>query len=142
MIDLAKPRARTVDELSAQVAPFFTASVEYDDHAIHRFWQRPAEAADLLRAFGERLQAVEAWESEALEAALRDLADELETGAGKIIHPPLRVALTGLAVSPGIFEVMTLMGHELVLRRLEEAVGYLDARAATESGSAAGEAGR
>jgi glutamyl-tRNA synthetase len=134
VIDLAKPRARTIEELGAQVAPFFTERAEYDEHAVQRFWKRPAEAADALKAYRERLSGLESWSPEDLEAELRSLAEERDIGAGKIIHP-LRVALTGLAVSPGIFEVLELMGRPLALRRIQEAVGYLDARAATESTS-------
>jgi glutamyl-tRNA synthetase len=132
VIDLAKPRSRTIEELGAQVAPFFTDTVEYDEHAVHRFWKRPAEAADALRAYHEQLSGLETWESRSLEAELRSVAEERDIGAGKIIHP-LRVALTGLAVSPGIFEVLELMGRTLALGRIQEAVGYLDARAATEA---------
>jgi glutamyl/glutaminyl-tRNA synthetase len=62
-----------------------------------------------------------------LEAALRELATTRGLGGGKLIHP-LRVALTGAAVSPGIFEVAELMGRERVLGRLDAAVAELGRR--------------
>jgi glutamyl/glutaminyl-tRNA synthetase len=55
---------------------------------------------------------------------LRELASELEVGAGKLIHP-LRLALTGQAVSPGIFEVLMVMGRERTLARLDAALDAL-----------------
>ena len=53
--------------------------------------------------------------------SLRDLASQMEVGAGKLIHP-LRIALTGNMVSPGIFDVLYLLGRERSLSRIEDAV--------------------
>ena len=59
-----------------------------------------------------------------MEDALRKLADELGISGGKIFQP-LRVALVGLTVSPGIFEVLQYVGRERSLARLDAAVRYL-----------------
>ena len=61
------------------------------------------------------------WTREELEVSLRDLASQMEVGAGKLIHP-LRVALTGNMASPGIFDVLSLLGRERSLGRIEDAV--------------------
>ncbi|MFQ5747105.1 MAG: glutamate--tRNA ligase [Gemmatimonadota bacterium] len=126
VVGFVKERARTVDGVAAQVAPFFAERPERDPAAVAKHWKDPAAVADRLSALRERLGAVEAWEEAPLEEALRALADELEIGAGKLIHP-LRVALMGVAVSPGIFEVLVHMGRERSLRRLDEAVADLRA---------------
>jgi glutamyl-tRNA synthetase len=65
-----------------------------------------------------------------MEEALRALAERLGFGdkAGKIFQP-LRVALTGLGVSPGIFEVLTMLGRERSLARIDQAVAHLAAPA-------------
>ncbi len=131
VIDLVKERPRTIPLLAAQVSPFFGDTVGYDDHAVDRFWKRPVEAANLLRALQTRLRSVDTWAPEPLEGALRALADEREVGAGKMIHP-LRVALMGQGVSPGIFDVLVMMGRERTESRIESALGYLDAKAAVE----------
>ncbi|MEC8372700.1 MAG: glutamate--tRNA ligase, partial [Pseudomonadota bacterium] len=60
----------------------------------------------------------EDWSEEALNERLRTLAKNLELGFGKLAQP-LRVALTGSTVSPGIFDVMTILGRTETLRRLE-----------------------
>lgn len=132
VIDLVKERPRTLPALAGQVAPFFAREVEYEPDAVERFWTRPAEVADRLRAFAGRAATIEPWEPGAIEEALRGLAGELDVGAGKLIHP-LRVALMGQGVSPGIFEVLAEMGRERTLRRIEAALGYLDAKAAMEA---------
>ncbi len=131
IIDLVKGRPRTLPALARQVSPFFAATVRYDDGAVKRFWKRPEETAFHLRRLAERLGGEAAFSDvESLESEVRGLAAELEVGAGRIINP-LRVALMGQGVSPGIFEVLEAMGRERVLARIRAAAGFLDARVAT-----------
>lgn len=130
IIDLVKGRPRTLPALARQVSPFFAATVRYDDDAVKRFWKRPEEAARHLRRLAERLAGEAAFRDvKTLESEVRGLAAELEVGAGRIINP-LRVALMGQGVSPGIFEVLEAMGRERVLDRIGAAARFLDARVA------------
>lgn len=128
VLDAVKDRPRTVDALVQQARPFVAEEVEYEAEAVERFWNQPGEAAVHLRTLGEVLREADRWEADALEERLRGVADELGVGAGKLIHP-LRVALTGLAVSPGIFAVLELMGRTRSLDRIEAAVDRLTERA-------------
>ena len=59
------------------------------------------------------------WNEAALEKALRELADARTVKAGMLIHGT-RIALTGRMVSPGLFEMLVLIGRESTLRRLEK----------------------
>ena len=70
-----------------------------------------------LHALADALDIVKPFVPEPLEAALRGLASELGIKAGDLIHPA-RVALTGQSVSPGIFEVMALLGRPKTVERL------------------------
>src|SRR5690606_32688979 len=90
-----------------------------------KHWKEPAEVAARLRGVREALEALEAWEPEAVEGALRGAAERLGIGFGKVVHP-LRLALTGATVSPGIDQVVAQMGRELTLRRIDAAVGVLE----------------
>ena len=111
-----KPRARDLHELA--------------DGARFLFAQRPLamteKAAALLDDSGRsvlgkvaaRLAAENDWTSEALEATTKTLAEELELGLGKIAQP-MRAALTGTTTSPGIFDVLVLLGREESLARIE-----------------------
>jgi glutamyl/glutaminyl-tRNA synthetase len=74
-----------------------------------------------LAAWRDRLSSVEPFDAASLEAALRDVADARGIKAGTLIHAT-RVAITGQAVSPGLFEVIELMGRERVLERLSSFV--------------------
>jgi glutamyl-tRNA synthetase len=125
LIELLKPRARRIADFARQAAPYLQRDIEYDEAAVAKHWKDPA-TADWLRALHERLEGAGEWTVELLEREVRALADSLGVGAGKLIHP-LRVALTGTAVSPGIFEVMQMMGRERVLQRIEAAVDRLAA---------------
>ncbi len=73
-----------------------------------------------LLELGRRLAGLQRWDEESLESACRAFAEELGVGFGKVAQP-LRAALTGTTVSPGLFEVMRVLGREEVLARIEDA---------------------
>ncbi|MDB4900672.1 MAG: hypothetical protein JWN53_2480, partial [Gemmatimonadetes bacterium] len=126
LLDLLKVRARTVDDIVRQAAPYLQDTITYDPEAVARQWKdRPATAA-ILAGVREALGALSAWEPAAMEEALRALAERLGFGdkAGKLFQP-LRVALTGLSVSPGIFDVLVMLGRERSLARIDAAVARL-----------------
>jgi glutamyl-tRNA synthetase len=128
LIDLLKVRARSLDDIVEQARSYLLDRVEYEEEAVRKHWKDSAEVRARLAALRQRLAAAPAWDEATLEAELRALADELGVGAGKLIHP-LRVSLTGTAVSPGIFEVLVVMGPELALRRLDAAIEALESGA-------------
>ena len=125
LLDLLRVRARTIDDIVRQAGPYFPGEIEYDPEAVAKYWKDPVEATSILGATRDALAAA-AWDSIALEPALRALAEARGVAAGKIFQP-LRVALTGLTVSPGIFEMLMLMGRELALHRIDSAVSHLRA---------------
>jgi glutamyl-tRNA synthetase len=121
LLDLLRVRARTIDEVVRQAAPFFQDSVQFDPAATAKHWSNGAR--DLVQAARERLAASN-WDAEALEAALRELAQSRGIGAGALFQP-LRVALTGSSASPGIFDVLVLLGRDVSLRRLDAALAAM-----------------
>jgi glutamyl/glutaminyl-tRNA synthetase len=124
LLDLLKVRARTIDDIVRQAAPYFPGKLAYDADAVAKHWKDRAAAADTLQATRDALASAPSWTPEVLETALRALAEKRETTAGRIFQP-LRVALTGLTVSPGIFEVLVALGKQLALTRIDEAVAEL-----------------
>jgi glutamyl-tRNA synthetase len=126
LLDLLRVRSRTIDDIVRQAGPYFLEDIEYDPAAVAKNWKDPAEASDLLRATREALAATATWEAGPLEASLRTLAETRGVSAGKIFQP-LRVALTGLTVSPGIFEMLIQMGSGLSLKRIDKALLALGA---------------
>jgi glutamyl-tRNA synthetase len=124
LIDLLKVRARTLDDIVRQAAPYFTETVEYDAEAVAKGWKDREATRTILEAARETLASAPMWTSDALEPELRRLAERIGVGAGKIFQP-LRVALTGVAASPGIFDVLVLLGRERSLARIDEALRRL-----------------
>jgi glutamyl-tRNA synthetase len=115
-IDLVKPRAKKLAEIVPQLRPFLTDDIDRDPAAAARYLSG-AELQPHLEAWRARLATVSPFEPGALEAALRRLAEERGIKAAALIHAT-RVAVTGQAVSPGVFEVLALVGRERALARL------------------------
>lgn len=76
------------------------------------------DARTILRVICNALAAQNDWTSEALEATTKALAEEQGLGLGKLAQP-MRAALTGTTTSPGIFDVLVLLGRDEALARLE-----------------------
>ncbi len=124
LIDLLKVRSRTVDEIVRQAAPYLSETVSYEPEAVAKTWKDRAASRDALVAVRDALVAAPNWDGAELEQTLRALAESKGLGAGKLFAP-LRVALTGLTASPGIFEVLHLLGRNRSLKRLEDAVSFI-----------------
>ncbi len=126
LLELLKVRARTTDDIVRQAAPYLQDDITYDADAVAKQWKDRAATADLLSAVGSSLAALLAWDPAAMEEALRALAEKLGFGekAGRLFQP-MRVALTGLGVSPGIFDVLVMLGRERSLARIDRAVAVL-----------------
>ena len=124
LLDLLRVRARTIDDLVRQATPFLRDAIEYDADAVAKQWADRPATRDLLDAAAGVLAPLPEWTPAAMEGATRTLAEVRGVSAGKIFQP-MRVALTGLGVSPGIFEVLELLGKERALARLHAAVRRL-----------------
>jgi glutamyl-tRNA synthetase len=140
LIELLKVRSRTLAELVRLARPFLLDAVDLDPEAVRKHWARkPDEVAGHLARVRELLADADRWEEAALEESMRALAEELGVGAGKLIHP-LRVAVTGTASSPGIFDVLVMVGRERSLARVDAGLAALESLRA-EVGERAGAPG-
>ncbi len=129
MTEALAPRSRSLSEMAALAAPYLGPVTTYDPKAARKGWYRdPGGATEVLSGVRSRLAEVP-WEAEPLEASLRGLASELGVGAGKLFQP-LRLALTGLAASPGIFDVLLILGRERSLGRIERAIDTIASHSA------------
>ena len=123
LLDLLKVRARTTGEVVRQAEPYLRDEISYDAEAVAKQWKDRAATVDILSAIRERLAGVGDWTAEALEPPLRTLAEDRGLAAGKVFQP-LRLALTGITVSPQIFDVLTLLGRDRSLARIDAAIRY------------------
>jgi glutamyl-tRNA synthetase len=128
LIDLLKVRARTIDDIVRQATPYLKDDIDYDPDAVAKLWKDPDATADVLAATRERLTSTPEWSPAAMEEALRHLAESLGVSSGKVFQP-LRVALTGLTASPGIFDVLETLGRERSLARIDAAIRHIKSTA-------------
>ncbi len=127
IIALLKPRLKRLSEISDMSRYFFRDPETYAEKAVKKHWSSP-DVIEQLTNLKDQLAGVSDFNEESIEGVIRGLAEELNKGAGKIIHP-LRLALTGVSFSPGIFEVMQLLGKETVIKRLKTAIHFLESHA-------------
>jgi glutamyl-tRNA synthetase len=114
-----RTRSRTLVEMAESGSFYFQEEVDYDPEAASKFLTPEYEGH--LEAVAEGLPGILDYTKDGLEAFLRSLAEERGTKL-KWIAQAVRVALTGRTVSPGIDEVMVILGEERVIRKLRRAI--------------------
>jgi glutamyl-tRNA synthetase len=120
VLELLKPRTQRLGDVAAAGRFFFTDDVEYDEAAVAAHL-RVAGSAERLAALDAALARLETFDPASIEAALRSVADAAGVKAASLIHAA-RVAITGKKVSPGLFDVMALVGRARVRERLRAAM--------------------
>ncbi len=121
-VRLLQTRARTLKDFSHSGRAFFTEDFSFDPEARAKFWKEP-HLADWLSELARRLRSLSPFDLEGTEKCLRALAEEKGVRAGVLINAA-RVALTGQAVAPGLFDVMVTLGQDRVAQRLERAAAF------------------
>jgi glutamyl-tRNA synthetase len=125
VVDTLKERAKTLKEMAEQATFYMKAPEEYDPQATAKFWT-PA-AVDRYAILIKRLDAQDSMEPEALELLYRGLAAELSLKLVDLAQIT-RIALTGKAASPPIFDVISILGKTETLARLRAAQSRAAAR--------------
>jgi glutamyl-tRNA synthetase len=120
VLELLKPRAKRLEDFVSMGQYFFSDDVLYDEAAVAKH-VRAERMADHLRAVDSSLHALEAFDPESLEAAVRSVADARGVKAGALIQA-IRVAVSGRTATPGMFEVLSLLGRDRVHTRLTRSV--------------------
>jgi glutamyl-tRNA synthetase len=127
LIELLRPRIKRLTDFIDQALPFLMDEVEFTQEAIDKHLSTP-QLTDQLATLRRELAAVETFDEPTVEATLRTTATALGVKAAALIHAT-RVAMTGRTTSPGIFEVLALLGRETALARLDRLQRFLLARA-------------
>jgi glutamyl-tRNA synthetase len=120
VLELLKPRAKRLDEFAPLGRFFFSDDLEFDPAAVEKHL-KPEGMAAHLRAVDAAFVSLEAFDAVSLESALRAVAEKRGVKAGALIHA-VRVAVTGRTVSPGLFEVLALLGRDRAHQRLTYAI--------------------
>jgi glutamyl-tRNA synthetase len=120
VLELLKVRAKRLDEYATLGYFFFTDQLEWDEAAVTRHLGSDG-AAEHLAAVSKAFARLETFDPVSIENAIRAVADGRTVKAGTLIHA-LRVAMTGKTVSPGLFEVASLLGRVRVEHRIQDAI--------------------
>ncbi|HEX7324525.1 MAG TPA: glutamate--tRNA ligase [Rhodanobacteraceae bacterium] len=115
-----RERAQTLKAMAEQARIWYAPIEQWDAKAVRKHLQAEG-AADVLRAMHGKLEALHDWQPDAIHALVAELAAERNIGMGKVAQP-LRVAMTGTAVSPSIQDTVYLAGRDVALRRIDAAL--------------------
>jgi glutamyl-tRNA synthetase len=127
IIPLVRERIHLLPEIVDIAGFFFTdGPLEYDVETLlgKKFARKPSEAAAALERVAAAVEAIADWTHEALESAIRPLAEELQMKAGDLFGL-VRVAVTGKTATPPLFETMEVLGRETTIARLRAALEKL-----------------
>jgi glutamyl-tRNA synthetase len=117
-VDLFKERLPTLVDFLERADFLFMDKVRMDKEAYEEHFSKSKKKEFIL--LSERFRQAEPFDAVTTEKIFRDLVAELGVKASDLVHP-VRVALTGRAVGPGLFETIALLGKETTVKRLEEA---------------------
>lgn len=126
VLELLRPRAKRLTDFIEQARPFLVDTVEYEADAVARHLSLPG-LADHVVALATALRTVSHFDESHVEAAVRGTASDRGLKAGNLIHAT-RVAVTGRTTSPGLFEVLVLLGRDRTVDRLLSLQSFLTSR--------------
>lgn len=122
IVKLFRERISALYDFIELAGCFFRDDMEYDPEGVKKFFT--PDTKNVFPKLIERLQALENFDVQGIEGAVRSLADELGIKAAKIIHP-VRLAATGKTVGAGLFETVVLLGKEKTIERLKIAISKI-----------------
>ena len=123
VIKLMQGRFKNFSQFIDYADYFFVDKINIEPQAFQSVLNEEG-VSDILKAFKEELAALKGWDEKSIEDIVREIASSLQIKGGKIIHP-IRVALTGKKIGPGLFELIVVLGQEKTIQRLEEAIEKL-----------------
>ncbi len=123
LVDLLRERSKTLVEMADHARFLVLDEIPYEEKAARKHLGKTVEP--LLREMHDGLAALKAWNEETISAVFEEVrARHGDLGMGKLAQP-IRVAITGRAVSPGIFETLTVLGKTRSVGRIAEALHYV-----------------
>jgi len=119
VVKLFQGRINTLSDFIEWADFCFLENPKFDPEAVKKYLSK-----DLSKEFDhliKRLEALDSFDTKTIETAFRSLVAELDMKASELVHP-VRVALTGRSVGPGLFETMSILGNNRVITRLNKAI--------------------
>lgn len=123
VIETLQPRSKTLAEMAEAALFYYLGDIIYDEKAAQKFLK--PEALEPLKLLADKLEALGNYAHSDLEDVFKAVMDQTGLKLGKIAQP-VRVALTGRTASPGIFEIIAILGKERVIPRLGKAMRFIE----------------
>lgn len=122
-VDLLRKQFSTLEDFSSQGRAYFSEDFDFDEAAVDENLRKEPRLRELLKGLADKLEAVEPFNPETSETALRAFADAAHVEAGLLVNGA-RTMLTGQAAGPSIFEIFDVLGRESSLQRLRSGVPW------------------
>jgi glutamyl-tRNA synthetase len=121
-VGTVKPRSKTLQDMAERAAFYFQDTIEYESAGDEKFLT--PEVLPWMEDLRARLGETPAFDEKSLEEVFQSYLEHHNIPLKRIAQP-LRVALTGKTASPGLFEVMDVLGKSAVLKRLDQAIAHI-----------------
>ncbi len=122
IIDLMKERANFIKEIFEQAEFFYRSPEIYDEKAVKKAWKE--DSASILNSFIEEIKRLEDFSSESIHESFQSFVKAKEIGFGKLMMP-VRLALVGSLQGPDVPVIMSILGKDEVINRLDKIVQQL-----------------
>jgi glutamyl-tRNA synthetase len=122
VIETLQPRSKTLVEMAKSAAFYYQDTVQFDEKAAKKFLK--PDILDVLQKSADYIENLENYVQEDLEGVFKKIMEETDLKFGKIAQP-LRVAITGTTISPGIFEMLLALGKEKTILRIKNAIRFI-----------------
>ncbi len=129
IVETLQSRSKTLVEMAAGALFYFQSPVVYEEKAAAKFLK--TTALEPLRHLTARLSELPAFEDDQIEGAFVQTMEASGLKLGKIAQP-VRVALSGKTVSPGIFEIIRVLGQAETLKRMNQALAFMENRQSSQ----------
>ncbi|HEX6046190.1 MAG TPA: glutamate--tRNA ligase [Pyrinomonadaceae bacterium] len=122
-LDMIRQRFFTLKDFSNQGRAYFSDDFDFDETAVNKNLRKEPRLRELLNGLADKLEAVEPFNAQTAEAALRSFADETGVKSGLLINGS-RTMLTGQAVGPSMFEIFEVLGRDRSVQRLRSGIPF------------------
>ncbi len=131
IVGLLKERSRRMTDFVSLSEYFFHGEFSYEPEAADK--QLIVANLPYLKGLMTRFEGISDFSKENLEAALNGLAEEMKVKKGQIIHPA-RLAISGISVGPGLYDILETLGKAEVIMRLERSIKYVEKKEGRNNG--------
>ena len=125
VVGLLKDRSKKITELAENARYFFYDPEAYEEKAVKKHWKE--NTTGIVGELTKRMESIDTFSQESLEKLYREYAEETGLSGGKLIHPT-RLAVSGVSFGPGLFELLEVLGKDVVIRRMKTAIELLGKR--------------